>query len=59
MLALCGVEAERAGDGFEDAGGYPSEIAAFEFGVVLDADPGESGDFATTEPGNSALAVLW
>ncbi len=40
------VELEGAGDGFEDGRGDAGEVAAFEFGVVLDADVGQRGDLA-------------
>jgi hypothetical protein len=40
------VELQGAGDGVKDGGGDASDRPAFEFGVVLDADPGEGGDLA-------------
>ena len=38
------------------AGGGAGEVAAFELGVVLDADPGERGDLAAAQPGHPAVA---
>ena len=41
------VELQGAGDGFEDVLGDTFDVAAFELGVVLDADPGEHRHFFT------------
>jgi hypothetical protein len=39
------VETQRVGEGFEHAVGDACEVSALDPGVVLDADPGEHGDF--------------
>jgi hypothetical protein len=57
--------ASRWGDGVQDGGGDADDRAAFEFGVVLDADPGQGGDLAAAQPGHSPGAdvghprLLW
>ena len=38
------VELQGADDAFEDVFGHAAGVAAFEAGVVLDADPGEHRD---------------
>ena len=43
------VELQGAGDRVEDRGGDAADRAAFELGVVLDADPGERGDLAAPQ----------
>ena len=45
------VELEGAGDRVEDLFGCAVDRAAFDLGVVLDAEPGERGDFAAPQPG--------
>ena len=50
------VELEGAGDRVEHGGGDAGEGAAFELGVVLDADPGQGGDLAAAQPGHPAGA---
>ena len=50
------VELQGAGDRVEDGGGDAGDRAAFELGVVLDADPGEGGDLAAAQPGHPAGA---
>ena len=52
------VELEGAGEGVEDGGGHPGEGAALQPGVVLDADPGEGGDFSAPQAGHPAEADL-
>lgn len=54
VRALGVVQLERAGDGFEDGGGDAGEVAAFEFGVVLDADVGQGCDLAPAQPRHTA-----
>jgi hypothetical protein len=46
------VELQGAGDRIEDGGRDAGEGAAFEFGVVLDADPREGGDLTAAQPGH-------
>ena len=50
------VELQGAGDRVEDGGGDAGDRAAFELGVVLDADPGQGGDLAAAQPGHPAGA---
>ena len=57
MLAFGVVELQRAGDGVEDLGGGAVDGAAFELGVVLDAEPGERGDLAASQPGHPPVAA--
>ena len=45
------VELQGAGDGVEHGGGDAGDGAAFQLGVVLDADPGQGGDLAAAQPG--------
>ena len=42
----------------QNGGGDAGDRAAFELGVVLDADPGERGDLASTQPGHPAGSDL-
>jgi hypothetical protein len=49
------VELERAGDGVQDGVGGAPEIAAFQTGVVLDADPGEEGDLLAAQTRHSPM----
>ena len=46
------VELQGPGDGVQNGGGDAGDRAAFELGVVLDTDPGESGDLTSTQPGH-------
>jgi hypothetical protein len=48
MPSLGIVELEGSGDCIEDGGGDAAERSAFQLGVVLDAHPGEGGDFGPT-----------
>lgn len=52
------VELQGSRDCFEDAGGHAGEVAAFEFGVVLDAHSGQAGDLPAAQAGDSSLAVF-
>lgn len=56
MFPLRGVQLQGAGDGVEDAGRHPGELAALEPSVVLDAHPGEAGDLAAAQSGHPALS---
>jgi hypothetical protein len=47
------VELEGAGDRVEDGCRDAGESTAFQFGVVLDAHPGECGDLATAQAGHA------
>ncbi|OLT24725.1 hypothetical protein BJF79_13315 [Actinomadura sp. CNU-125] len=51
------VEAEGAGDRVQDACGDTGQIAAFQTGVVLHADPGQLGDLGAAQPGDPPGAV--
>ena len=50
------VELQGAGDRIEDGGGDAADGAAFELGVVLDADPGERGHLAAPQSRHPAGA---
>jgi NAD(P)-dependent dehydrogenase (short-subunit alcohol dehydrogenase family) len=50
------VELQGSGEGVEDGGGHPGDRAAFQLRVVLDAHPGEGGDFTAAQPGHAAVA---
>ena len=49
------VELQGAGDGVEDLLGCAVDGAAFELGVVLDAEPGERGDLAASQSGHAPV----
>jgi hypothetical protein len=49
------VEPECRGDRLEHRGRRAGDGAAFESGVVLDADLGEGGDLAPAQPGHATL----
>jgi hypothetical protein len=51
VLVLGVVQAENAGEGVDDGGAGPGFLAAFQAGVVVDADPGEGGEFLAAQPG--------
>lgn len=53
--ALSLVQLQGARDGIEDRSGCSGDRAALELGVVLDADPGERGDFGASEPADSPV----
>lgn len=46
------VELQGPGDGREYGGGDTGEAAAFQLGVVLDADAGQGGDLAAAQAGD-------
>lgn len=46
--ALHVVELQSSAEGFEHGVGHPGKVAAFEPGVVLDADAGELRDLRPT-----------
>ena len=48
------VELQGAGESFQHAVGDAAEVAAFEAGVVVDAHPGEQGDFLAAQAGDPA-----
>ena len=52
MFSFGVVELQGAGDRVEDLFGCAVDRAAFDLGVVLDAEPGERGDFAAPQPGH-------
>ena len=56
VLVLGVVQAEDAGEGVDDSGAGPGLLAAFQAGVVVDADPGEGGEFLTAQPRGAAQA---
>ena len=49
MDAFGVVESQRAGDGVEDLIGDAGEVASFDLGVVLDAEPGKGGDLGAAK----------
>ena len=49
------VEFEGPGDGVQDRRADAGQDAAFEFGVVLDADAGQGCDLAAAKAGDAAL----
>ena len=49
------VELQGPGECVEHRWRHPAEEAAFQFGVVLDADPGQRGDLAAAQPRDAAL----
>ena len=51
------VELQGAGDGVEYLVGRAVDGAAFDLGVVLDAEPGERGDFAAPQPGHPPVVT--
>ncbi|MDF2747543.1 MAG: hypothetical protein K0S98_1829 [Propionibacteriaceae bacterium] len=52
------VKLERPGDRVENARGHTAERSALQFGVVLDAHLGESGDLAAAQPRDTTLPNL-
>ena len=55
MFSFGVVELQGAGDRVEDLFGRAVDRATFDLGVVLDAQPGERGDFAAPQPGHSPV----
>ena len=51
------VELQGAGDGVEDLLGCAVDRAAFDLGVVLDAQPGERGDLAAPQSGHAPVVA--
>jgi hypothetical protein len=51
------VELQSAGDRVQHRCGGARDRAAFEFGVVLDADPGQGGNLAASEAWHPSFAV--
>jgi hypothetical protein len=54
VLVLSFVQAQGTGDGVDDRRAGAGLLAAFQAGVVVDADPGESGEFLPAQPGRAA-----
>ena len=52
------VELQRPHEPFEDALGDAGGVAAFELGVVLDADPGEQSHLLTAQSGHPAVSAV-
>ena len=55
VVALGLVQQQGIRDGLQDVVGDAGQVAAFQTGVVLDADPGEEGDLGAAQPGNAAV----
>jgi hypothetical protein len=54
VLAFGIVQAEGAREGVDDGRAGPGLLAALQAGVVVDADPGQGGQFLTAQPGRAA-----
>lgn len=52
------VQLERPGYGVKDRGADAGQDAAFEFGVVLDADAGQGCDLAAPKAADAAFAEI-
>jgi hypothetical protein len=52
------VELQRSRDGVEHALGGAADLAAFELGVVVDADAGEHGDLFAAQTGHAPFAAV-
>src|SRR5215212_11056361 len=52
------VELQRPGQRLQDALGDAAETAAFEPGVVIDADAGEQRDLLPAQPSHPAVAAV-
>ena len=57
MFSFGVVELQGAGDGVEDLFGCAVDGAAFDLGVVLDAEPGERGDLAAAQAGHPPVVA--
>lgn len=55
MLTLGGVELQRPGDGVEHADGHSGQLAALQFGVVLDGDAGQARHLTAAQARHPAL----
>ena len=58
MGALGLVQVQGAGDAFQHAVGRAGRPAAFQPGVVVDADPGQERDLFPAQPGHPAVAAV-
>jgi len=56
MLQLVVPQQEGAGEGIDHGRAGPGLLAAFQTNVVVDADPGQSGQFLAAQPGRTAQA---
>jgi hypothetical protein len=56
--ALGIVELKSTGNGVEDGSRHPADGAALQLGVVLHADPRESGDLAAAQARDTAHADI-
>ena len=56
--ALGLIEVQGAGDPFQHAVGGPVRPAAFQPGVVVDADPGQDRDLFPAQPGHPPVAAV-
>jgi hypothetical protein len=52
------VELQRAGQCVEDVVGDAAGVAAFELGVVVDADPGQHGDFLAAQARDAPVTAV-
>jgi hypothetical protein len=53
------VELQGPGDRVEDRVGDAGQVAPFEPGVILDADPSQHRDLSATQPGHPPVAAGW
>jgi hypothetical protein len=50
------VKLQGSGNRVENGGRHPGQRAAFQLGVVLDADPSECGDLTAAQPGHPPVS---
>ena len=58
MLAFARVQAEYTGDGVEHLRGVAQGAALFQPDVVVDAEPGDLGEFLPAQTGNPPSAPV-
>src|SRR5690242_5488284 len=56
MGALSVVESQRLGNRFQHRGRRAGNTTAFQLGVVLDTDPGQTSDLTAAQAGHTSLA---
>lgn len=56
VLVLVVLQEEGAGEGIDHGRAGPGLLAALQADVVVDADPGQGGQFLTAQPGRTAQA---
>ncbi len=58
MRALGFIELQRAGECVKDGVGGAAGVAAFQAGVVVEADPGQECNLLAAEPGDVPAAAV-